>query len=83
MRKSLLPTQEGYVRSHWLYGLRYPKSLIYCVLCYHRRAFIRQCVCPADKGNRNCNRYTGVTLAGCSRVRVRGTTIGTTTDAKW
>jgi TonB-linked SusC/RagA family outer membrane protein len=80
MRKTLLPTQEGYVRTHWLYGLRYPKSLI--VLCaviigvlLSGSAFAQQI-----KVTGTVTDSTGVTLPGVA-VKFRGTTIGTTTDA--
>jgi TonB-linked SusC/RagA family outer membrane protein len=79
MRKSLLPTQEGYVRSHWLYGLRYPKSLI--VMCavvigvlLSASAFAQQV-----KVTGTVTDTAGVSLPGVA-VKVRGTSIGTSTD---
>ena len=79
MRKSLLPTQEGYVRSHWLYGLRCPKSLI--IVCavvigvlLSASAFAQQV-----KVTGTVTDTAGVSLPGVA-VKVRGTSIGTSTD---
>jgi TonB-linked SusC/RagA family outer membrane protein len=80
MRKSLLLRQEGDVRSHWLYGLRHPKSVF--IIC-----FVIICMALSDrvsaqgqiKVSGSVTDTTGVALAGVG-VRVRGTQTGTATD---
>jgi TonB-linked SusC/RagA family outer membrane protein len=80
MRKSLLLTQEGDVRSHWPYGLRHPKSVF--IIC-----FVIICMALSDrvsaqgqvKVSGTVSDTTGAALAGVG-VRVRGTQTGTATD---
>lgn len=78
MRKTLLPAKEGYVRSHWLYGLRYPKSLVVLCLVIISALFSGNAFAQT-KVTGTVTDTAGVTLPGVA-VKVRGTTTGTTTD---
>jgi TonB-linked SusC/RagA family outer membrane protein len=79
MRKSLLPTQEGYVRSHWLYGLHYPKSLIVMCAVIMGILLTGSAFAQQVKVTGTVTDTAGISLPGVA-VKFRGTTIGTTTD---
>ena len=79
MRKSLLLTKEGYVRSHWLYGLRYPKSLVVMCAIIIGMFLSNQVFGQVVKITGTVTDTAGVTLPGVA-VKFRGTTIGATTD---
>nr|WP_294942563.1 TonB-dependent receptor [uncultured Mucilaginibacter sp.] len=79
MRKTLLPNREGHVRSHWLYGLRYPKSLVVMCAVIIGVLLSGSVFAQSVSVTGTVTDTSGVTLPGVA-VKFRGTAIGTTTD---
>lgn len=79
MRKSLLLKQEGYVRKHWLYGLRYPKSLFIISTVLICMFFADTALAQGVKVTGTVSDTTNTALIGVA-VRVRGTQTGAATD---